>query len=81
MMNGVVMKTVEVFMKHDDRASFTILDENGNEVFEQNSDYLPYLGIFGGDDTSLKIDNETGKIIGWVPITKEHIEARESVKF
>jgi hypothetical protein len=33
---------------------------------------MPYVNqILGGDDTQLKIDNETGKIIGWTPIQIE----------
>ena len=62
------VKKVYVFLKHDDRASIISIDADGNEIQRIDGDYLPYVGIFGGDDTILKIDNETGKIIGWVPI-------------
>ena len=59
---------VSVFVKHDDRALISLLDANNNTVEEQTDDYLPYVGVFGGEETELEIDNETGKIIGWVPI-------------
>jgi hypothetical protein len=76
------MGIVKIFLKHDDRTSFEF-DENQHGdgeryQFEMNSDYLPYVGVFGGDDTQLIIDNETGKIIGWKPLVKEDFEEYES---
>lgn len=56
------MSIVSLNMKHDDRAS---IEMDGVEVV----DYVPYVNaVLGGDYTTLKIDNETGQIIGWTPI-------------
>jgi hypothetical protein len=71
---SVIKGTVEVFMKHDDRTSFEVVDPNFKTLFEQDSHYLPDLAVFGGDDTTLRIDNETGTIIGWKPITTEQLD-------
>lgn len=60
------MSIVTIYMKHDDRASI-MMDE-----VEIHGDYLPHVNNnIGGDDTQFKIDNETGKIIGWEPIKIE----------
>lgn len=54
---------VYLYMKHDDRASLKL------EGTEMDSGYLPYVNdVLGGDDTSLRIDNDTGKILGWTPV-------------
>ena len=58
------VKTVTVFLKHDDRASLTLIGRDGQTIGEFDG-YLPELGIFGGDDTKLSINNDTGEIIGW----------------
>lgn len=58
------MTIVTIFVKHNDMA---IIEMDGVE----HEGYMPYVGVFGGDDTSLEIDNETGKIIGWKPIKIE----------
>lgn len=42
----------------------TLTDRDGQPVAEFDG-YLPELGIFGGDDTKLTINNDTGEIIGW----------------
>jgi hypothetical protein len=63
------VKTVSVYMKHNDMTGMQLYDADGNTIEEMDSDYFPHVGVFGGDDTELTIDNETGKIIGWVPIT------------
>lgn len=33
--------------------------------------YVPESSLGGGDDVILRIDNATGRIIGWVPIDLE----------
>ena len=63
-----MIKTVHIYMKHDDRCVIELLDENEQDVEEMSSEYMPHVGIFGGDDTDISIDNETGKIIGWIPL-------------
>lgn len=60
------MAVVHLYLKHDDRVSLSY------EGAEMNSDYLPYVNdVLGGGDTSLRIDNDTGKILGWTPIKIE----------
>ena len=62
-------KIVNIYLKHDDRVSMSLMDDLGDVIEEMDSDYLPYVNdIIGGDETSLEIDNETGQIIGWTPI-------------
>lgn len=56
------MSIVKLYLKHADRASIQMdgVEEVG---------YLPYVNeVLGGDDTVLKIDNDTGRIIGWTPV-------------
>ena len=63
-------KIVRVYLKHDDRASIVLEDDLGDVIEEMDSDYLPYVNeVLGGDDTLIEIDNETGQIIGWTPVT------------
>lgn len=72
---------ISLFMKHNDCASITISDGDKNIV--EHDGYMPYLNSFiGGDDTQLTIDNETGKIIGWEPISMETlIQAKDEGQF
>ena len=63
---------ISLYLKHDDRACFTLTDKN--EVVYESIEYLPHLGILGGDTTELEIDNETGKILNWKPISKEELD-------
>lgn len=65
---------ITVYMKHDDRCSMMIEDGHGDWLLNAHSDYMPYLGVFGGDDTKLRIDNATGQIIGWKPLTRDQIK-------
>lgn len=59
---------VKISLKHDDRASLQLINEFGEKLAEVD-DGMPNVGVLGGDYTDLVIDNNTGKIIGWVPIT------------
>lgn len=50
------------------------LSEDGKEDREVDG-YVPTgLGIGGGDDVVLKIDTDTGQIIGWKPLTRDQLE-------
>jgi hypothetical protein len=60
-------------LKHSDLAMITISNERGDTVFDKDGS-LPRLGILGGDYTRLRIDNNTGQIIGWKTISKEEID-------
>lgn len=65
--------TIHLHMKHNDCVAFTVENEKGEEILDMHSDYLPTVGILGGDDTTLRIDNATGKIIGWKPVTNDEL--------
>lgn len=70
---GVINGTVSVYMKHNDLTSFEVFTKD-KTLYEKDSDYLPEVAVFGGDDTTLQIDNMTGKIIDWKPITTEQLQ-------
>lgn len=67
---------IKVFLKHDDRAVI-VAEHVGEIVFEQDG-YLPYVGLLGGDDTELTIDNATGQILNWRPIKLDALEASKN---
>lgn len=66
-------KTITLSMKHSDMAVFTAADSNGNFLVELDG-YMPDVGNLGGDYTTFQIDNATGKILNWEPITNIEIE-------
>jgi len=67
------IKTVYLSMKHNDMTDICLEGENRLELYQKDSDYFPSIGCIGGDDTDFRIDNETGQIIGWKPITDEEL--------
>jgi len=71
------MKTLIINGKVSDMCDYTVVDAEGNILFEQDG-YVPYnLGIGGGDYIRFAIDIETGTIIGWNAQTaKETIQRR-----
>jgi len=59
--------------KCSDMAWFNVT-KDGVPVIDHHG-YMPSIKSIGGDDyIELDIDNETGKIIGWVPLTDASIE-------
>ena len=56
---GTSMATLHVSVKHSDCACF-ILETPEGDV--EHDGYAPNAGIFGGDYTSFKVNNETGQI-------------------
>lgn len=66
-------QVVSVSFKHNDAAQIEVL-QRGKTLFEHDG-YMPYVGVFGGDYTELKIDNETGRILDWVPLKIEDLVA------
>ncbi len=74
------IKIVEISMKHSDLVVFILEDAKGDIIYEKDG-YMPHVGMFNDSDTTdLKIDNETGKIIGWKPITKEDLKSLEEAE-
>jgi hypothetical protein len=61
-------------MKHDDRAGFRIdsleIDHHG---------YMPYVGIFGGDDTSFEVCLSCGHCQKWKVVTEQDVKQDEEL--
>lgn len=74
------MATVTVFMKHNDAAWFRY-EEDGLTI--ESEGYMPRVGgVFDrgyGDSTCITIDNESGRVIGWVPVEHHLNEEGRSV--
>jgi hypothetical protein len=67
-------RLVSLSAKCSDMCYTTIIDQEGNEILEGDG-YVPNIkGIGGGDYLSIKVDNATGKIVGWVPVTEDDIK-------
>lgn len=63
------IKTISVGTHSRDMHDIQIYDAEGRMIHE-HSGYAPNIpGFSGGDDINFDIDNETGMIIGWVPLT------------
>lgn len=64
-----MIKTVYVNAKCSDCCDI-VLQNNKNEYVEEHVGYVPNIPAIGsGDYIELEIDNETGVIKNWVPIT------------
>jgi len=60
---------------------FTLTDIGPGDLVEciDADGYVPYIAAIGGGDyIVIDIDNETGKVVGWVPLTED--ELREAAK-
>jgi len=76
----VQAKTLAIYIKVVDTFEATLKDQDGNDI----KDYEGYVPEFMpnnadgsshfGDYLILDIDIDTGKIINWIPPTKEQIE-------
>jgi len=59
--------------KCNDMADFRVMFEDGT-TFEKDG-YPPKVsGVCGGDYYDFTVENETGRILGWVPIKSEEVE-------
>lgn len=65
-------RTIEVWMKHNDLASINIPHMNVDI-----DGYMPTIGPFAGDDTSIEICLDCGKVQDWEPITDADIKNSE----
>ena len=64
---------ISVNLHHRDCSSI-LIEENGRIIVDHDG-YMPYLNNhLGGDDTNFVIDNDTGMILNWKPITMEQIQ-------
>ena len=70
------IKTVKISVNTRENFDLDAVNNNGETVVESHG-YMPHwvhgynYGVF-----DLEIDNETGKILNWVPLTKEEIEKK-----
>jgi len=61
--------------KCSDMSTLVIEDDNGDRLLYYDG-YVPNIpAIGGGDYFEMEIDNETGKIMGWTPLTPEKIKS------
>lgn len=65
-----VPTTVSYHGKVSDMYTITVRDQNGDIMYNDTG----YVGQLGGDYIRLTIDNATGKIMDWKPVTVEDIE-------
>lgn len=72
----VDVKTLAIYCKVSDRFSFTLLDAQGEEVYQQEDGYVPDLmpGDHYGDYIILNIDIETGVVTNWRAPTAAELE-------
>lgn len=61
-------KQIDVYMKHNDLAGIS-----ADHLDLCYDGYMPNIGIFGGDETNLKICCDCGYIIGWKPLTDKKL--------
>jgi hypothetical protein len=66
-------KIITISMKHDDCTCF-LAEDGARNILVDLHGYMPEVGNLGGDQTILQIDNKTGKILNWEPITNIEIE-------
>lgn len=66
----MTVKTVVIGGKLSDSCHGTLLDERG-ALIEEHNGYVPQVGCFddGEDYLYLEIDNETGVVKNWEPIS------------
>ena len=66
----MTIKTVIIGGKVSDMCHATLVDESGGTV-EEHDGYVPQVGCFddGGDHLYFDIDNETGVIKNWKPLS------------
>ncbi len=72
----VEAKTLSIHMKVCDRFSARLLDQNGEEIFNQEDGYVPGFmpGNHFGDYVILDIDLDSGTITNWKPVVARAIE-------
>ncbi|WP_201724257.1 hypothetical protein [Bradyrhizobium centrolobii] len=69
-------KVLKVHCKVSDMFTASLVDQNGDEIFDQEDGYVPGFmpGDHYGDYVILDIDLDTGKILNWKPPTAKAIE-------
>jgi hypothetical protein len=72
--NKAVIDVIQLYMKHNDCCDIVGIDVNQQIVLEHDGYMLPLQKFMGGGGTRIKIDNSTGKIIGWVPVNLQELD-------
>lgn len=65
------MKTITISAKCSDM--FSMSSDTGLEY----DGYVPFSAIGGSDYVEMEIDNATGQILNWKPLTPAHFGAKE----
>lgn len=74
-----MIKLVKIYGKTTDSFNMRVKDEHGATVLDYDNYPPTKFGISrDGDSIEIKIDNETGKIEGWVPLTEQDIHELSS---
>lgn len=68
-----MIKEIRINAKHDDRYAARIINDDGSDVVHEGYG-LRMDGIGGGDYLKFTIENATGKIVGWTPLTEETLD-------
>lgn len=78
----VEAKTLKIYMKVRDSFCATLTDQNGEEIYSWEDDYVPQFmpGEHFGDYLILDIDIDTGKILNWTKLSQEDLEMEIKVK-
>lgn len=71
------IKTVRIQAHCRDCFDASLKDENGNTLMEHQGYVAKWFPAGSGDDVRMEIDNETGRILNWVPIKDEVLEEDE----
>lgn len=61
-------RVMSLYMKHNDLSSVYV-----DHLDIDYSDYMPHVGIFGGDDTQFAVCMQCGQIRNWKPISDAEI--------
>lgn len=64
---------ISICAKCSDLCAITVEDDKGKTILDHDG-YVPDFFFGGGDYIELTIDNETGKIEDWKPITIDQIK-------
>lgn len=69
-------KTVSIFCKVSDRFTYSIKDQQGEKIYNQDDGYVPDFmpGEHYGDYIILDIDIDSGVVMNWKKLTADHIE-------
>jgi hypothetical protein len=68
------VKTISVTAKASDAQYWGFFDHKDERLLSFNGYAPSFKGLAEGDYIQFQIDNETGKIIGWVPLEDDSFD-------